>query len=369
MPAQQGLVARAVGHWCKEKKMEQPLQGLESVKEYYGKVLKSNQDLKTSACCTAEAMPAHLRDILRDVHDEVKDKFYGCGSPIPHALEGKTVLDLGSGTGRDCYILSKLVGPRGQVIGIDMTDEQIAVAQKHLDYHTKKFGYSVPNVKFIKGYIEDLETAGIKNSSIDLVVSNCVINLSPSKERVFSEIFRVLKPGGELYFSDVFAGRRIPKGLTQDPTLVGECLGGALYTEDFRRMMAKLGSLDYRLMSRSQIELHNADIERAAGMIDFYSMTVRAFKLNLEDRCEDYGQVAIYKGGIPDCPHFFVLDDHHIFEKGKPMAVCGNTAMMLQGTRYAEYFNIIGDMTKHFGLFECESTNSINSKDSAIGAC
>lgn len=364
------LVALVVAHWCKGEKMEHTTHGLEGVKEYYGKILQSSQDLKTSACCTAEAMPPHLREILRDIHDEVKDKFYGCGSPIPHALEGKTVLDLGSGTGRDCFILSKLVGPKGQVIGVDMTDEQIAVAQKHVDYHTKKFGYSTPNVKFIKGYIEDLESAGIKNATIDLVVSNCVINLSPSKERVFSEIFRVLKPGGELYFSDVFASRRLPKELTQDAVFVGECLGGALYTEDFRRLMTKLGSQDYRLMNQSKIALHNTDLERAAGLIEFYSMTVRAFKLDLEDRCEDYGQIAVYKGGIQDCPNVFVLDNHHVFEKGKPMAVCRNTAMMLQETRYAEYFNIIGDTKTHFGLFDCGPIGTKKQNgDSAIGAC
>jgi len=349
--------------------MEQAIKGLDSVKEYYGKILKSNQDLKTSACCTTDSMPPHLREVLKDIHDEVKDKFYGCGSPIPSALEGKTVLDIGSGTGRDCFILSKLVGPNGRVIGVDMTDEQIAVAQKHIDYHTKKFGFREPNVKFIKGYIEDLESAGIKNASIDLVVSNCVVNLSPSKERVFSEIFRVLKPGGELYFSDVFAGRRIPKGLTQDPTLVGECLGGALYTEDFRRMLLNLGCSDYRLTARSRITLHNAEIEHKAGMIDFYSMTVRAFKLALEDRCEDHGQVAIYQGGIAESPNAFVLDDHHIFEKGKAVPVCGNTAMMLQQTRYGEYFQIIGDMSAHFGLFDCGPTNALGADAGAVGSC
>lgn len=361
------IVNRVAAH--ERKKVEQSIQGLDSVKEYYGKILKSSQDLKTSACCTAEAMPAHLRAILSDIHDEVKNKFYGCGSPIPHALEGKTVLDLGSGTGRDSFILSKLVGPRGQVIGVDMTDEQISVAQKHIDYHTQKFGYSTPNVKFLKGYIEDLESLGIKSSSIDLVTSNCVINLSPSKERVFSEIFRVLKPGGELYFSDVFASRRIPKELAQDDVFVGECLGGAMYTEDFRRLMGKLGVHDYRLMNRSKIALLNADIENAAGKIDFYSMTVRSFKLSLEDRCEDHGQMAIYRGGIVNCPNLFVLDDHHVFEKGKPMAVCGNTAQMLQGTRYGEYFNVIGDMTKHFGLFDCGPVNALTQADSSVGAC
>lgn len=345
-------------------------QGLESVKEYYGKVLKSNQDLKTSACCAADSMPLHLREILKEVHDEVKDKFYGCGSPIPHGLEGKTVLDLGSGTGRDCFLLSKLVGPKGRVIGIDMTDEQIAVAQKYVKYHTEKFGYSEPNITFIKGYIEDLESIGIKNSSIDLVTSNCVINLSPNKERVFSEIFRVLKPGGELYFSDVFASRRIPKELAEDAVLLGECLGGAMYTEDFRRLLLKLNCQDYRLTSRSKIVLQNAEIEKKAGMIDFYSMTVRAFKLQLEDRCEDHGQVAIYQGGISNSQNAFLLDDHHLFEKGKAVPVCGNTASMLQNTRYSDYFKIIGDSKNHYGLFDCAPAASGSSFDAAeVGSC
>ena len=349
--------------------MEQSKQGLESVKEYYGKVLKTNQDLKTSACCTADAMPVHLRGVLKDIHDEVKERFYGCGSPIPHVLEGKTVLDLGSGTGRDCFILSKLVGPKGRVIGIDMTDEQIQIAQKHVDYHTKKFGFSEPNVKFIKGYIEDLEAAGIKSGTIDVVISNCVVNLSPSKERVFSEIFRVLKPGGELYFSDVFSNRRIPKELTEDPILVGECLGGALYSEDFRRLISKLGCADYRLTSRSQISLFSPEVEKKVGLIKFYSMTVRAFKLDLEDRCEDYGQVAVYQGGIPESPNAFVLDDHHTFEKGKSVPVCANTAMMLQKTRYGEYFKIMGDMKNHFGIFDCGPTVVSAGNTDSVGSC
>ena len=349
--------------------MENQNMGIESIKEYYGKVLQSSQDLQTSACCTAESMPAYLRPILKDIHDEVKNKFYGCGSPIPHALEGKTVLDLGSGTGRDVFILSKLVGPKGRVIGIDMTDEQIAVAQKYVDYHTKLFGYSEPNIQFIKGYIEDLESAGISSNSIDVVTSNCVVNLSPNKKRVFSEVFRVLKSGGELYFSDVFANRRIPQHLQKDDVLLGECLGGALYVEDFRRLMFELGCKDYRLMSTSKIELRNLDIEQKVGMIDFYSMTVRAFKLDFEDRCEDYGQVATYLGGIQEAPQAFVLDDHHTFEKNRPMLICGNTAMMLQKTRFAEFFKISGDMNQHFGLFDCAPAGTNTSVDNSVGAC
>ena len=349
--------------------MKKNKQGLESVKEYYGKILKSSQDLKTSACCTTESMPLHLREILKEIHDEVKDRFYGCGSPIPHALEGKTVLDLGSGTGRDCFILSKLVGPKGQVIGVDMTDEQIAIAKEHIDYHTKKFGFSEPNVKFIKGYIEDLEGSGIKSNSIDVVISNCVVNLSPSKERVFSEIFRVLKPGGELFFSDVFSSRRVPKDLKEDTVFVGECLGGALYVEDFRRIFFQLGCRDYRLTNRSRISLNNQQMERKAGLIEFYSMTVRAFKLDLEDRCEDYGQTATYLGGISDSPNAFILDDHHLFEKGKAVPVCGNTALMLKDTRYGEYFKIAGDMSTHFGLFDCGPVPSITTSTDTVGSC
>lgn len=351
--------------------MDQITQNLESVKEYYGKILNSSLDLKTSACCPTESMPFHLREILKDIHDEVKDKFYGCGSPILHALEGKTVLDLGSGTGRDCFILSKLVGPKGRVIGVDMTEEQIKIAERHVDYHRIKFGFSKSNVELIKGYIEDLEEVGIKSESIDVVVSNCVVNLSPNKERVFSEIFRVLKPGGELYFSDVFSSRRIPKELIQDSVLVGECLGGALYTEDFRRLLFQMGCKDYRLMGRSRISLLNPEIERKAGLIEFYSMTVRAFKLPLEDRCEDYGQVATYLGGISDSPFAFILDDHHVFERGKPMLVCGNTAAMLRDTRYGEFFKVVGGQETHYGLFDCGPVSKSGGVTdvSGVGSC
>ncbi len=158
---------------------------LDAVKDYYGRVLKTSKDLRTSACCSADALPARIREISRDVHPEVMEKFYGCGSPIPHALTGKTVLDLGSGSGRDCFILSKLVGPEGRVIGVDMTDSQLETARKHAAYHAKKFGFPKSNVDFLRGYIEDLAGLGIADDSVDVVVSNCVLNLSPDKKRVF----------------------------------------------------------------------------------------------------------------------------------------------------------------------------------------
>ncbi|RME65795.1 MAG: DUF3641 domain-containing protein, partial [Nitrospirae bacterium] len=242
----------------------------ERVSEYYGKKLSGTKDLKTSACCTMDNLPRYVRDVLPYIVEEVQEKFYGCGSPIPPAIEGCTVVDLGCGTGRDCFVASKLVGPEGRVIGIDMTEEQLEVARRNLNRQMERFGYRRPNVEFRQGLIEDLRTPGIEDSSVDVVISNCVINLSPDKEAVFREIFRVLKPGGELYFSDLFSDRRVPDHLKDDPVLLGECLAGAMYIEDFRRLLLELGIRDYRVVSKRRINLDNPEIEEKIGMVDFY---------------------------------------------------------------------------------------------------
>jgi arsenite methyltransferase len=345
-----------------------PQQTIDDVRHYYGGVLQSSSDLKTGACCPTEAMPAHLRPLLADLHPEIQERFYGCGSPLPPALEGATVLDLGCGTGRDVYLLSRLVGEQGQVIGIDMTPEQLAVASRHQAWHAERYGYARSNVTLVNGLIEDLASCGIADASVDVVVSNCVLNLSAEKERVFAEIFRVLKPGGELYFSDVFADRRIPPALRTDPVLLGECLGGALYTEDFRRLMQRVGCADVRTVSQSPIPLFDPAIQAKVGMVSFTSITVRAFRLALEDRCEDYGQVATYRGTIEQHPHAFVLDDHHRFETGRPMLVCGNTFDMLARSRYARDFDLAGDTRVHFGLFDCAAPAALAASGSP-GAC
>ncbi len=327
---------------------------LEGVKDYYGRILQGTKDLKTGACCSLESLPAAHRAILAEIDAEILDRFYGCGSPLPPAIEGCTVLDLGCGSGRDVFLAAKLVGPAGRVIGVDMTEEQLAVGRRHVTNQMRRFGFATPNVDFRQGYIEDLAGCGIADNSVDLVISNCVLNLSPQKERVFAEIFRALKPGGELYFADVFADRRLPAALREDPVLYGECLGGALYVEDFRRLLRQLGCQDYRVMSRRPIPLNDPQVIAKAGMANFSSLTVRAFKLaELEDICEDYGQVATYRGSIPDAPHALVLDDHHTFVTGKPMLVCGNTAAMLQQTRFSPHFRIDGDRSVHFGPFPC----------------
>lgn len=325
---------------------------LNIIENYYGKQLKNRADLRANACCSVGRPPSEIRAVLPLIADEIKSKFYGCGSPLPPMLEGATILDLGCGSGRDVYIASKLAGETGRVIGVDMTAEQIDTAEKYRDEQRSRFGYKTSNVLFKQGYIEDLKSLGIEDNSIDVVISNCVINLSPVKEQVFKEIHRVLKPGGELYFSDVFADRRIPEILSEDPVLLAECLGGVMYTEDFRRMMSSAGWPDFRYVSIIDISIKNEEILSKTGSVSFSSRTVRAFKLDdLEDRCEDYGQVACYDGGIPVCPHRFDLDDHHTFVRDKPMLVCGNTASMVSNTRYGRAFKLFGDRSIHFGLF------------------
>lgn len=337
---------------------------LATVKEYYGKTLISSKDLRVSSCCSAESLRPEQRAVLADIDREILDKFYGCGSPIPPAIEGCQVLALGCGSGRDVYLASALVGPNGFVIGVDMTDEQLAIARKLIDSQTTRFGFNTPNVDFRQGYIEDLAACDIANDSIDLVISNCVINLSPDKKSVFSEIFRVLKPGGELYFSNVFADRRIPESLQNDPQLYGECLSGSLYSEDFRRLLCSVGCRDYRTISRRAISLNNPEVTTKTGNINFSSKTVRAFKLDcLEDICEDFGQVATYNGTIPGFPHYFNLDDHHTFYTGKPMLVCGNSAAMVQETRFGRHFTVSGDRSVHFGVYPCEASPAASPSD------
>ncbi|MFC1667791.1 arsenosugar biosynthesis radical SAM (seleno)protein ArsS [Chlamydiota bacterium] len=325
----------------------------EQVKEYYGAELQGTNDLKTSACCISDSMPKQHKEILKSIDSEIIEKIYGCGSPIPSEIQGSTILDLGCGTGRDVYIASKLVGEKGKVIGLDMTDSQLEVAKKHISSQADKFGYSKPNVIFKKGYIEDLKAIDIPDNTVDVVISNCVINLSIDKRKVFSEIYRVLKEGGELYFADIFADRRVPVPLKKDPVLYGECLAGALYIEDFRRILRDSGFLDYRIVLRRKVGIENDEIKKKVGPITFYSMTVRTFKLSsLEDACEDYGQTVSYKGTIANMPDCFVLDKDHIFTTGSSVAVCGNTASMVSLTRYRNHFSLSGDRKMHYGLFK-----------------
>jgi len=342
----------------------------QKVSEYYSKVLQTKKDLKTSACCTLDQMPAYITEPLKLIEDEIQMKFYGCGAPIPYVLDGMKILDLGCGTGRDCFVLSYYAGEEGEVVGIDMTKEQLFIAEKYLPIQMEKFGYQKPNVRFHQGYIEDLKECNLSDNYFDVVISNCVVNLSPDKEAVMGEVFRVLKEGGEFFFSDVYADRRLPEWAQKDPILLGECLGGALYWKDFERLARKVGFNDPRVFASSKIDLLDQETIDKIGFVHFNSITYRLFKLKgLEDACEDYGQVAIYQGSIEQSPFHFVLDQHHLLEQGKPLLICSNTASMLEDTRFKKHFKIEGNTETHYGLFGgCGEVSPMN-EDRSVGGC
>lgn len=331
--------------------MNNTLATLDLVQDYYGRQLQGTADLKTSACCDISAVPEWLKPLLARIHPEVLSRYYGCGLVTPPLLQGCRVLDLGCGSGRDVYALAQLVGPTGEVVGVDMTDEQLAVARAHQAYHAQAFGYA--NVKFLHGYIERLDELGLEPDSFDVIVSNCVVNLSPDKDAVLAGVQRLLKPGGEFYFSDVYADRRVPAAVRNDPVLYGECLGGALYWNDFVRLAQRNGFADPRLTEDRPLVVTDPLLAARTGNLRFFSATYRLFKLDaLESACEDYGQAVVYMGSIPENAGRFRLDKHHDIQTGKVFPVCGNTWHMLRGTRYASHFDFIGNFDTHFGIFE-----------------
>ncbi|KLE34798.1 methyltransferase domain-containing protein [Aurantiacibacter luteus] len=323
---------------------------LQNSQDYYGKVLSGSQDLRTDACCTFERPSDRILAALKNVHPEVKARYYGCGLVVPQALEGCHVLDLGSGSGQDAYLLAQLVGPEGSVTGVDATPELLAVAREHQGWHAERFGYA--NTRFVEGDIEKLGELDLAPESFDVIVSNCVINLVADKAAVFAAAHRLLKPGGELYFSDVYADRRVPEALLADPVLHGECLSGALYWGDFDRLAKAAGFADPRLVTDRPMGINDAEIAAKLDGINFVSATWRLFKLDgLEPQCEDYGQAVVYHGGIAGEERVFMLDAHHAIEAGRVFPICGNSWRMLADTRFAPHFDFIGDFSRHYGVF------------------
>ncbi|XP_043976452.1 arsenite methyltransferase [Gambusia affinis] len=313
----------------------------ENLKKYYGCHLESSCDLQTSAtsCSLAcRTLPRSFTEALNLIHPEVIKRFFGCGLPFPVKLEGCRVLDLGSGSGRDCFALSKLVGPSGHVTGIDMTEQLIAASRQFVEYHQKKFGYEEPNVSFIQGYMEKLCEAGIQRNSMDVLISNCVICLCPDKRAVLQQAYDVLKDGGELYFSDMYASSVVPDHMKQDPVLWGEGMGGSLFWEDLVSLAHSLGFSTPRLVSASHIEVHNIQLKEKAGDIKYASGTYRLFKLPQQPGRS--GAAVIYKGTIPDFPDQLDFDSSHCFKKDVEVEVDAEMTAIIQVSRFSSDFTV-----------------------------
>jgi len=324
----------------------------EEVQRYYGETLQSSDDLKTSACCTSAAPAGHLRDAMAEIHPEVQSRYYGCGLVLPDALEGLRVLDLGCGAGRDVYLLSRLVGESGSVAGVDMTPAQLEVARRHQEFHAETFGYAESNVDFYEGNIESLDELGLEDGSFDLIISNCVINLAVDKLAVLNSANRLLRDGGEMYFSDIYADRRIPTALKEDPVLYGECLSGALYWNDFYKLAAEAGFPEPRLVESEPLTIDDPSVAAKTGDIRFCSATFRLFALqDAEPAAENYGQKAVYRGTVAESPDELRLDRHYVFPAGRPEPVCGNMARIIEQSRFSTHFEILGSRCCHLGAF------------------
>ena len=307
-------------------------------------------------CCPVDYDPAYLKVIPQ----EVVERDYGCGDPSKWLQAGETVLDLGSGTGKICFIASQVVGKEGRVLGVDMTDDMLEVARKNAPIVAERIGYE--NVSFHKGRIEDLaldrevldarlrehpvrseqdlseieswsatersQRPMIASDSVDVVVSNCVLNLvDPDRKRImFEEIFRVLNRGGRAVISDIVSDEEIPAHMAEDPELWSGCISGAFQEEDFLKAFEEAGFYGIEVVSRG------ADAWHVVEGIEFRSVTVRAWK-GKQGACREQGHAVLYKG-----PWSTVTDDDgHEFPRGVPMAVCGKTYSIMTREPYASH--------------------------------
>jgi len=337
-------------------------------------------------CCPVD----YNTDYLKVIPKEVIERDYGCGDPSRYLREGETVLDLGSGTGKICFIAAQVVGPTGKVIGVDMTDEMLEVARRNAPIVAERIGYA--NVEFRKGRIQDLalsidvldaelkrrpisdassflaadELAQelrvkhplIGNDSVDVVVSNCVLNLveANAKRQLFDEIFRVLKIGGRAVISDIVSDEEVPEHLQNDPELWSGCISGALTEEGFMAAFTAAGFYGVQILKRDEQPWQTVE------GIEFRSVTIEAFK-GKQGPCVERNQAVIYKGPFKEV----LDDDNHRMERGRRYAVCDKTYNIYRKAPYSASFEFIEPLTpiplEEAKPFDCSHTSLRHPKE------
>ena len=289
------------------------------VRDFYG---KAAEEPKPELCCPTKFDPAEIGHIP----SAVVERFYGCGSPVSLAdvAAGETLLDLGSGAGIDVFIAAKEVGPEGRAIGVDMTDPMLAVAEANRPLVAANLGFDA--AEFRKGFLESIPA---DDRSVDVVTSNCVVNLSPDKGKVFAEIWRVLKDHGRVVIADIVSEREVPPHLKTNADLWGECTVGALTAESFVAGLEKAGFYG--------IEVLRKTYWKSIEGYRFDSMTVRGWKFEKTAGCVFRGQRAVYLG-----PGKAFLDEEgHTFPRGLEVEICTDTAAKLSRLPYAGSFGVI----------------------------
>ena len=254
----------------------------ETVREHYAERIKSSASCCGADNCCSPESNLYPVDLLTTVPSDVSSTSYGCGDPITLASlkPGQTVLDLGSGAGLDCLLAAQKVGPEGRVIGVDMTPEMIERAQAN----AKRV--NATNVEFRQGYLEDLP---VESSTVDVIISNCVINLSPDKEKVFNEAFRVLAPGGKLAVSDIVTDGELPEVVRNSLSAWAGCVAGAVEAKEYIAMMEAVGFTDISIKpvffdkqtvdsALNDMKLDVSEYPRDAVYKAVYSAKITAYK-------------------------------------------------------------------------------------------